>query len=139
MQTRYEGQWLIDTLKEPVQPHACAHSLGLWQRVCTVIDVNMLPRQRAMSSTSLLSSKGSSGHMGEFQAGPRHCCTLNEPMATTTACSTHRSLQKCALWKFGSLSAVGWATVPGGAQDQQNRAVVGANCLDAVAFCDPKI
>jgi hypothetical protein len=33
-----------------------------------------------------LSSSGSSGHMGEFQAAPCHCWMLKAPTATTVAC-----------------------------------------------------
>lgn len=34
-----------------------------------------------------LSRRGSIGQIGEFQAGPRHCCMLKAPIAITVTCN----------------------------------------------------
>ncbi len=50
------------------------------------MDVKTFLRQSAAISMERFSSKGIIGQMGAFQGGPRHCWTMNAPMATTVTC-----------------------------------------------------
>ena len=54
----------------------------------TVIEVKWFLSRSAPISMKRLRTRGSIGHMGEFHAGPRHCCTLKAPMAIIVTCST---------------------------------------------------